>query len=256
MSKEACVWNLEAVKKLYNEKIENNIFERAHKLIFEENAPRDPDMRELMERSYDGHAYVVKFGGAWWMPTLDKTVYIRLINHPKPNVNYPIVETRDELLNDILKLLYKEKPTYFHRLIIKPLIEVCTKQQIFEIYHGFKYQYSKYCFDVNIALPRDVQLRSKNGHIATIHTHVAVSVGDYLKRIILGEGWRREPQITIPCEDTTLEWFVQSAYMGVFEFHNNIDKIDAVYTLDFLLVVDKEKLFDDCIKHINNVGRY
>lgn len=247
-------WNINLIVKLYDEKIENNIFERVHRLIFTENAPLDADVNDFITRDTRASSYIFKCGLAWWMPTLDKNVFIRIINRPKPYVNYPIIEKRDELLLDIVKILSNDKPARFVKIFIKPLAEVCTQEQVFELCHGYVYKYTEYKFNPDIELPRDIELVSRNGHIVKIHTHVAVSIGDYLKKIVLKSEWSHSTQITIPCDDSTLEWFVKGAYAGIFEFTANIDKIDAVYTLDFLLVIKKETLYADYMECINALG--
>jgi hypothetical protein len=237
------LWNISKLTDLYESKVENNILERVYKRLFTPDHV-DKEVDEFVYRSDRIFPWLFRCGITWWLPSVEKDMIIRVYNKPEPYVNYPEISDKHDLIVDIVREMCKERNKSFYKIIIKPLMEVCSIEEIFKVYHAFKFNHTEYKFNPDIPLPRDVELVSKNNHIVKIHLHVAVSTSEYLQTRILNKAFLKEKQIKLGCEDGTLEWFVEGAYKGVFDFGKNLDKIDAITLLDFLLIIKKEVLLD------------
>ncbi|QJX73032.1 DNA packaging ATPase [Faustovirus] len=244
-------WNVKRIFDLYTAKVTDNIFERTYRRVFTKDPPEDRVILDLLYRGTRSEPWILRVETVWWMPTLDKTICISVMNNETPYANVPVIEDRARLLLRMINELAERKHKLLYKLFVRPIIDLYTMEELFGIYVGYSYTYRNYAYDINNPLPLEIELVSRNGYSARMHKYVAVSMGDYLKTRILKDHFKNSEKITLPCDDTTLKWFVAGAYKGAFVFDNDVDNVDAAYTLDYLLIIKKEELFERYFRQLN-----
>lgn len=243
-------WDFKQLVELYMKSIENNILKRARKVVFE--GAKDEDLAEYKFRRHDEDPYIFKFDKFnWYIPSKNENLCLIIENYSKDPFFNGIKDTYEkDLIKSIMVKMYESNKAKFYKLFLEPLLAKHTVD-LFNSYSNFTYVYSKYSFNPDIPLGREIILKSREGEIFTIHKHVAVSTGGYLPKIILDENFKPQDELTLDADSATIKWFIEQTYTGVFVFDDTVDNLAALHLLDFLLVETKATLLDLFVKSIS-----
>jgi hypothetical protein len=248
MAEVSPTWDFKKLAKLYIAVVTENIFKRACKMVFE-NA-QDDDLKEYKFRRHDEEPFIFKFDKFnWYVPTKHDLCLI-IENHSKDPFINGIRNTNElALVTSIMEKAHELNKVKIYKIILEPLLAQHTTE-LFMLYSGFVYKYQEYKFNPDIPLDREISLRSRDDVTVKIHKHVAVSTGKYLPKIILSVDFKPAEEMTLNASGDTLKWFVEQAYTGEFVFNDELDNIDALNLLDFLLIETKATLLDLFVKTI------
>ncbi|SME64925.1 Hypothetical protein FSTVST1_239 [Faustovirus ST1] len=225
-----------------------NVFIRAHEVACRKLD--DPEINRYMSKESiykpRGKVYCLKVTNDEYIlvsNTYDPTKVVYLIsNDEKISVN---CTTQQEYIKELLT----EDPSceFIVKFIMPFLANYISGKEIFK-YCYFTYN-SKYIFNDTPDEPKTITLKPTSGAGIKIHRYVAISVSNVLRTGIMK--FRKDKVFNLNCDSETLKWFVKSIYSGIYDFNKNIDIPQALKLLEYLQIIDVNKLSKQIIDRFN-----
>ncbi|QJX70996.1 hypothetical protein F-liban_248 [Faustovirus] len=244
--------NPDSLADLYNNKSSDNtyknVFIRAHEVACRKLDDPEINLYMTKESIYKprGKVYCLKVTNDEYIlvsNTYDPTKVVYLIsNDEKISVN---CTTQQEYIKELLT----EDPSceFIVKFIIPFLANYISGKEIFK-YCYFTYN-SKYIFNDTPDEPKTITLKPTSGAGIKIHRYVAISVSNVLRTGIMK--FRKDKVFNLNCDSETLKWFVKSIYSGIYDFNKNIDIPQALKLLEYLQIIDINKLSKQIIDRFN-----